>query len=339
MEFGKQNKTGVEELRQVVHHVRFASGIYFCISAVTTVIANALVLYNIQRQARKCFKSPTIYFIAGVCFTDLLNGILLEPLVGLCYFRNFKVCQDFSWTFEVLPPLLTNLSFFIVLLLSWVQYLAISHPYIYKQLVTKPRVITSEIFALTYSTTFSVLPYMGVPSKTVHIVDVIFHSTFVPFLLLISYLLILTAVHRHARSRQTMTFRSFNSQTEHLHATELKSRECRYGSDFSTDKTPKRKRKLIRRQTSVLRYVERQFVRVNLCLIVLLLVCTLPSIVVSYLTLNQKRATTEQELRLSVAMIIAKDFLFLKFTLDPFIFALSFRKLKDFSADWGYCCF
>lgn len=333
-----QNFIAIIELEQLIHQVRFASGIFLCITSLITVAANVLVLWNIRRQTRKCFKAPTIYFIIGYCLTGLLTALLVEPLIGLCYLRNFKLCRNYLKASKVLPPLLINLSFFVVLLLSWVQYLAISHPYMYKKRVTKTRVISSEIFAMAYSTIFSVLPYLGVPNNTVHMIDVVCHSTLVPILLLISYLAILMAVYRHAQSR-IVKLGMIRLQSAELHVKENESKEGKSDSDFGSEETPKQRRKIIKRHSSVLRYVERQFVTVNLCLIVLLLLCTLPSIVVSHLTLHWKRSTLVQELQLSVAITIANDFLFLKFVLDPLIFALSFRKLKEFSKDWGYCCF
>ena len=330
----------MSKLAQLIHQIHFASGNFLCICAIVTVIANALLLWNIRREIRKCFKTPTIYFIIGVCLTDLVTGLVVEPLFAVCYLGNFKICREYSMVFQILPPLFTNLSFLIILLLTWVQYLAISHPYLYKELVSKSRVIISELVVFAYSTIFVLLPFMGVPRKTVAAIDASFHSTFIPFLLIVSYLLILTSVRRHAR-RRSKRFGLVSSEPNHL-SIKLKeleiSKESQSDTDGSSKKLRRRSRRILRRHSSVLRYVERQFISMNLCLIIALLVCTLPTIIVLHLTLNWKEATLEQEFQLNIGRLIGDDILFLKFLLDPFIFALSFRKLRKFTGKWFYCC-
>lgn len=65
---------------------------------------------------------------------------------------------------------------------------------------------------------------------------------------------------------------------------------------------------------------ERQFTVVNLLLLTFVIACTVPTAVVSYLLLYGDK-NPYRSLKLQIATLFATDVLFLKFALDPLIYA------------------
>lgn len=66
---------------------------------------------------------------------------------------------------------------------------------------------------------------------------------------------------------------------------------------------------------------ERQFTVVNLLLLTFVVTCTVPTAVVSYLAVHWDTKSRFQSLKLQIAALFANDVLFLKFALDPLIYA------------------
>ena len=233
--------------------------------------------------------------------------MLVEPALAVCHISGYETCRAEFDVLKILPGMVTTTAFLLVLLMSVSQYVAISHPHAFKRLVTKRRVVGSMAIAVAYSAAFSALKASGlVHPATMFAVEVCFHATFIPFLLGTFYVVVLVALRRHTRRRFSVLFRR----------SVVSISDSRL-SIASVD-------------IPLIGIVERHFIRMNLLLIVTLLVCTLPSVVVLHIILSQSRLhrmTLEHQLNLAIAEYISEDVLFLKFLLDPLIFAWSTRRL------------
>ena len=66
---------------------------------------------------------------------------------------------------------------------------------------------------------------------------------------------------------------------------------------------------------------ERQFTVVNLLLLTFVIVCTLPITVVYYVYIHWKAETKLQFIKLQLASLMSTNVLFIKFALDPLVYA------------------
>ena len=302
------NRTG--HSWSVFHIVRLASGVFLAALAVVTIFANIVLLTTLWNKRKRPLKSPTMYFILGLGAADFITGLIVEPAFSICYLSSdLSTCRtEVMELIQFLPRLVINSSFLIVLFLSWSQFLAIVHPHLYKRVVTKLRVIVLVAIIFVYTTSFSILQFSRISKRVLLVIDVYLHATFIPFLLMMSYISMLLSLRRHMRRRKAVLFRRNNvirkdqeseGPVNFLAVPYSVSSEC----------------------------VERQFIQMNLSLTVVLFICTLPSIVVMHVVLRETYATLEYQTNLSIAQKVADDVLFIKFALDPFIFAWNFQKI------------
>lgn len=293
--------------------VRFVSGVFLGVLAMITVVANIVLLATLWNKRKRHLKTPTMYFVLGIAVADLITGLVVEPAFSICYMSSYlSTCRgEIIELVQFLPRLFINSSFLLVLLLSWSHFLAIAHPHFYKRSVTKLRITVLVVGVFVYTTSFSFLHFSGISKRVLLRIDIFFHATFIPFLLMMSYISMLVSLRKHMRSRDAVLFRRrcdvITGESES--SINVQTLPC------STDS------------------VERQFIRMNLCLTVVLLICTLPSIVIMHVALNTTDATYEQQTNLGVAQKIADDILFIKFALDPFIFSWNFQKMEKM---WRY---
>ena len=54
-----------------------------------TVLANVLLLLAIYKDPLNTFRTPTACFLVGLAITDLVAGLVPEPLVTSCYFMHY----------------------------------------------------------------------------------------------------------------------------------------------------------------------------------------------------------------------------------------------------------
>lgn len=155
-----------------------------------------------------------------------------------------------------------------------------------------------------YTTSFSILQFSRISKRVLLEVDIYLHASFVPFLLMLSYISMLVSLRRHMRRRKAVLFRRNKVVTGE--------------SEGSINFLP---------IPYSIECVERQFIRMNLSLTIVLFICTLPSIVVMHIALETKNASLEYQQNLAIAQKVADDILFVKFALDPFIFAWNFQKI------------
>ena len=286
--------------------VRFVSGVFLGILATLTIVANISLLVTLWNKRTRTFKTPANFFVLGIAVADLITGMVVEPAFSICYMSNdLNKCKvEIVEIIQYLPRMFINCSFLIVLLQSWSHFLAIIRPHFYKRFLTKMRVIAIVTGVFMYTTGFSFLQFAGISHHLLLMIDVYLHATAIPVILMVAYVSMLVNLRAHMRRRDAFFTRG----------------RCDVVSGTLENPT----------STIIIEdSVERQFIRMNLCLTVVLLTCTLPSIVVMHIALNAADASFKQQTNLAVAQNIAEDILFIKFALDPFIFTWNFQKMGN----------
>lgn len=290
----------------------FISGTFLAVVCPLTVLANALLLVAIYKDPFKTFRTPTACFLVGLAIVDLITGLMPEPMVTACYFmhhnndpRNIR-CKNIFNIAGIVAAITTNASFFIVMAFTFAQYIAVAFPLKYKRLISVPKTLVCVAIILLYAVLFEVSRTIGVPQEVLEKIDLHLHSTFSLLFTIITYLLLQRAF------RKQMAERSVTLSTTHGLSVESTDR---------TESSPRREkpsRKLL---------IERNFIRLNLLLIVILLVCSQPSAILWYVYLYAGGSTKKSE-TLFVVRVVAENTLYLKFLVDPFVFAWRLPKYR-----------
>ena len=154
-----------------------------------------------------------------------------------------------------------------------------------------------------YSTLFEISPTIGVPYEVIAQIDLYLHSTFSLLLTIITYVLLQKAFSKQMADRSAA-----------LHTTNTAT-----VSTAASESSRKQKSKSV---------VERNFVRLNLLLIVMLLVCSQPSAISWYFYFYAEK-NVKNSLTLFVFRVMANNTLCLKFLLDPFVFAWRLPEYRE----------
>lgn len=260
--------------------VRLVSGIFLAALAVVTIFANIVLLTTLWNKRKRPLKSPTMFFIIGLGVADFITGLIVEPAFSICYLNNdLSTCRaEVMKLIQFLPRLVMNASFLIILCLSWGQFLAVVRPHWYKQSVTKLRVIVLIAGIFLYTTIFSILQFSPISKRVLLEIDVYLHATFVPFLLMLSYISMMVCLRRHMRIRKAVLFRQ-NKVVKGESEGSINFLSIPYSVEC----------------------VERQFILMNLSLTVVLFICTLPSIVVMHIALETTDVSLEYQTNLAIA--------------------------------------
>ncbi|XP_073250611.1 histamine H2 receptor-like [Porites lutea] len=292
-----------EDLKQIIQVYLgsyIASGVFLVVITLVTALGNGLLLFAIWKDPFKTFRTPNMFFVIGLAVADFLTGITVCPLtafqdIGLYISvkrRDSSIIpslQKAGHVAHLISAATMNNSYIILLLFTLSQFIAINFPFKQKVLVTKSRVIVSVILAWVYAVMFAILSASGVAETAFLKMDLYFHTTGSLLLLTIGYFCL---------------YRAFKSQMKQLQF--LKANET-LGNQQSIQSRRSRR--------------ERQFTIVNLLLLTFVLSCTLPVTVFFYLQYHWKDLTRLELLRLHLAGLFSNDVLFLKFALDPLIYA------------------
>lgn len=147
--------------------------------------------------------------------------------------------------------------------------------------------MASVVITWLYSTAFALFFLLPEAQTTLLKIDLYFHTTGSLFLLAVAYFCL---------------YKAFRRQVRRLHS-------------LKTNNT------LARQQGRRGNRRERQFTVVNLLLLTFVIACTVPTAVVSYLFLHWDITNPFHFLKLQIVTLFANDVLFLKFALDPLIYA------------------
>ena len=282
-------------------NTQLGTAIFLMILTPVTVISNALLLVTIFTDPLKCFRSPATYFIVALAAPFFImqrlakyttwSLTLLEPYKSLSLFGGMFSYVGFSS------------SFLLVLGLIWSQYVAVTFPHGYRSIVTTQRVLACIGFSCAYFTGFILLQFAGVPLQTLLQVDLHLHSTLITVLLMLGSFMLLRS------------FRKFAQTSRRLGGGGGRKSETRGAREHASTTRPNK-------------ISERQFTIVTLLLAGILIVCSLPHILLIHIRFYTKQGTLQQKLDLFAGITIGDDMVFLKVTLDAFIYAWRLTKYR-----------
>ena len=288
-------------------------GTFLAVICPITVLSNALLLIATYKDPFKTFRTPSAYFLVGLAFVDLITGLIPEPMMITCYYRfynnhphsHFLKILDVAGTIATITA---NTSFFIVLAFTFAQYFAVAFPLKCKRFITVRKTVACVVALFLYAILFETLQLVGVSREVIAKIDLHLHSTFSLFLTIIIYLML----HRAFGKQMTVTRRL--TLTTRKTAT---SKGCQETRDSCTPSERPTQQKL----------VEKNFVRLNLVIIVILLICSQPSAIFWYVYLYSGQKTNAS-LSLQIAGVATNMTVFLKSLLDPFVFAWRLPKYR-----------
>ena len=291
---------------QLYYNLLLGAGVYLSLLALATTTANGLLLWTIYKNSKPYFRKPVTVLIAALAFADFLNGLIIDPLYASIYFQlylksisrsAYLILIKVSMLFSVVTM---NASYLIVLTLSCTQLIVITFPYKQKTLITTRSVSVSAAVVLLYSILFALSYIMGVPESVFQKLEVFLHMTGITVLLIVAYVFLQISYTRQRGRFRRLTDSNIHREESRVHRDHAKS--------VAGDK---------------------KFLMVNLLLIACLLITSLPVTVVWYLRLFSVKLRTLSELLAyrNVALVV-DNFLFLKFLVDPFIYAWRMPKYR-----------
>ena len=280
-------------------HIKLASAIILCILSPVTVISNALLLTAIYKDPLRCFRTPMAFFIAGLAVADFVIGFTVEPLFATYYFADFvnfreKPSECFILIHRIggiISTVAISLSFFVVLALSVCQYIAVTYPHQFKDIVSRNRVLCFLTVSCVYLTSFCMLQFTGIDLNTFLKMDLIIHPTLFSLILVIVQFLLYTSFNRHLQRSSTLRRKSYLNQ--------------------SLQKVNSYKR----------RHNERQFTVMTFYLTAILLASASLHNVVLYIYLFRKPKNMVENINIHIGLRISDLMLFIKVALDMFIYA------------------
>lgn len=278
------------------------SAIYLCVLSVLTTVSNGVLLVVLYQDPFKSFRHPPSIFIVGLAVADFFTGIAVDPLFAYFYFELYKdtlSSERYNFTLKaagLLSSIIMNVSFLTILFLSWTQFIAITFPHRHKQLVTTGRVVACICGIWTYSLLFSCTLLMGVPEKIFQKLDVFFNLSLINVLILVSYI----ALHVSYRRQMARLIPTQNNAIRIADTSEHRRKKD-----------------------------QKHFMVVSSLLATCLLVFIAPVTVMWYLTLYWTPKTHEGEVKATIANIIVDSTLFMKFLIDPFIYAWRLPKFRQ----------
>lgn len=281
------------------------SAIFLAVLSVLTAAANGLLLLVLYKDPLKRLRQPSTILINSLAFADFLTGVLVDPIFSYFYFQVFKDQlrrEDYNWLLKLggtVSSLTMNISFLTILLLSGTQFIAITYPHRHKVLITKKRVVICVVCIWVYSILYSASLLMGIPEDISIKLGVFLNLTFIHFLVLVSYIALYVSYRRQLSSGFEAFRVNFASPSGNTNATEK------------------------------LRKSQRQPVVACLLLTTCLVIFVTPVTVMWYVTLYWKPKTHDQLVKSTIANVVVDAILFVKFLIDPFIYAWRLPRFRQ----------
>ena len=280
----------------------FGSAIYIIIVSFVTVLANGLLLVVFFFDPLKIFRTATTYFLIGLAFVDILTAASQEPMYATCFIMMYlrhpdslATCTPLLNVGQMIAVAAMNASFLIVLAFTFAQYIVVVSPLKYGRCVTKSRVVICVLAIYAYSIFFSLLPVIAITEEIVQKIDNIFHSITLSYVTIIVYVLLYIAFRKKMTASKSLR--------------EDKNTHGRGRDDKQTG-------------------VERKFIIINFLLIAILFFTSQPSAMLwIYRLYSNENPNTPRVL--IVNLMVADNLLYLKFLLDPFLYAWRIPKYRQ----------
>lgn len=294
--FSHQHQQGQTPLQ---HHQMIAlpSAILFTCLAPATVLGNGFLLLTFYRNSSSLLRTPSNFFIFSMAWANFLTGFVLQPLLAYNYYTLY-LNETFSLAFRKVMAAFSivtmNASIFSVCAFSWDSFLALARPIKHRKWVTIRRAKVVIACLWIYQIGFASLLFTNIPLSLVLRVDLHLNTTLISTLLLACYVCLYKAFKQRERKRE----RSFSSPRAQMNF-----------------RTRKRSTKL------------EQLMRVIIFLFTLVTtIPILPVTVVWHLTWYCSECQRNQQLVLAEKVL--NQVVFVKFVLDPFVYAWRLERYR-----------
>ena len=273
----------------------FGSSIFIYVVSLITILANSLLLLIFCIDPLKIFRNSTTYFLIGLAIVDLLTALVQEPIYATCFVILFikhpslQKCRPFMDFATFFSAFSITVSLLIVFAFTVTQYIVVSSPLKYGRLVTKKKVFISILSIYLYTAIFCCLPVMGVPQKLKDNIELFVHNYAVVLITIVFYVLLY-----HTMKKKMAT-----------------------GNTLQNDSAS--------REDSKHAQVQRNFVRLNVVLLTVLIVCFVPTMIMMTIRLFIE----DYRPPILIANLMTDNLHYLKFMLDPFVYAWRMPKYRE----------
>lgn len=281
----------------------FGSAIYMILLSFISIVANALLLLVVIVDPLKTFKNPTSYFLIGLAISDLLTALIHLPLTSSCfiffYLRSPE--QGLIYCYEIFLDLgqtqaaiTMTISFLIVFAFTATQFVIVSSPLKYARMATSRKVVICVVSLYLYCTLFWVSKYWGLPVDVLKKIDVLLHNFLIPYATIACYVLL------HYTFKRKMAASKMLSSESHIQRVPKETQGNR---------------------------VHQKFVKINCVLVAILVFCSQPSAI--FWLIRNFWLPAEETVQLSTVNLFIDNILYLKFMLDPFVYAWRLPKYRE----------
>ena len=141
--YQSMNKTDIE----ILYDVSIGTSAVNCLTSVTAILANALVIAAISRSPS--LQTPSNMLLCCLALTDFLTGFISQPLFVISHIAriegNSKLYCATTLAFSVSVAILAIVSFFTLTAISVDKFLSLHLHLRYRALVTKRRVAVTTL--------------------------------------------------------------------------------------------------------------------------------------------------------------------------------------------------
>ena len=288
----------------IFHEVSYYSSFVIIVIAFITFLANALLLIVFVLDPLKTFRTPTSLFLISLALADMVTSTTTEPFLATCFlmfhysYPNVtNICNPLFDASQRISNVSMNISYFTVLELTVIQFIVIKSPLKYGRKITRKKVAICILLTWVYCIAYNCLFFTE--DQNIHVilskVDLFFRSILMIITMSLFYVLLYHEFHR--KMARGASLRNASSSTKHIKEINKTSR------------------------------LQKKFVSLNFFLILLLYMCTIPSVVV-WLLLHY-RFHGQVTPKLLIAQLMADIMLYLKFLLDPIIYAWRLPQYRE----------
>lgn len=273
------------------------SAILFTCLAPFTVLGNGFLLLIFYRNSSTLLRTPSNFFIFSMAWANFLTGFVLQPLLAYRYYSlylNNELLLALRKVMSAFSIVTMNASIFSVCAFSWDSFLALTRPIKHRKWVTVRRAKVAIACVWIYQIGFASLLFTKIPLSLVLRIDLHLNTTLISALLLLCYV----CLYKAFRQRERKRVRSFNSPGPQL--------------SFRTSK----------KSTNMER-------RMRMIIFLFTLVTTIPILpvtVVWYVTWYCSVCQQNQDLVLAEKVL--NQLVFVKFVLDPFVYAWRLERYR-----------
>ena len=276
----------------------FGSAIFMIIVSLVSIVANSLLLLVFFFDPFKIFRNTATCFLVGLALLDLTIAVQ-EPMYGTCfimmytrYHGTLALCTTLLTVGQTMTVAAMIASLLLVLAFTITQYIVVISPLNYARKVTKTRVIICVFAIYVYAILFSLLPEMGVRRGKIIVIEIAFHDMFIAYLTIIFYILLYRAFKKKMTTSKSL-------------------QEGTYGEG-----------KVNREQN-----IQRRFIIVNFLLMSILIFCFQPAVMLWIVRLYSKEDHNTP--KVLIVNLMMDNLLYLKFLLDPFVYAWRIPKYRQ----------